>query len=221
LQRSNDVWSLDGEIVSWFTLGIMPDLPIARRHYYGGKSFEDMLKHLSTVFDRLEDASLKLKAKKRNLFARRVVYLGHVITSEGVAADPEKLDTVAKWPVPTNVTEVRSFLGLCSYYLRFIEHFSGIAKPLHRLTEKERVFVWTEEYKEAFETLRSRLVSAPILALPDFSLPFILDTDASKEAIGAVLSQSIEGKEKVIVYAMIKVRTKLLRNKESAFCKAF
>ena len=118
-----------------------------------------------------------------------------------MATDPSKITAVKEWPVPSNVTELRSFLGLCGYYRRFIKGFSAIAKCLHRLTEKGRQFAWTTECQEAFELLKSHLINSPILAHPDFTVPFILDTDATDQAIGAVLSQNIGDRECVIAYA--------------------
>ncbi|XP_056022110.1 uncharacterized protein LOC130054993 [Ostrea edulis] len=120
---------------------------------------------------------------------------------DGIAADPEKVKAVADWPVPRNVSDIRSFIGIRSYYRRFIRDIAFIAKSLHRLNEKGRKFQWTKETQEAFETLRDRLISAPILALSDVTKQFILDTDASGTSIGAVLSQKIDDKERVIAYA--------------------
>ena len=131
-----------------------------------------------------------------------MLFLGHNET--GIATDPSKIEVIKKWPVPANVMEVRSFLGLCGYYRRYIRNFSAKAKCLHRLTEKSRQFVWNPECQESFEFLKKSPISAPILTHPD-SKQFILDTGASGEAIGAVLSQTvIEGNEIVISYARLK-----------------
>ncbi|CAC5390757.1 unnamed protein product [Mytilus coruscus] len=105
-----------------------------------------------------------------------------------------------EWPVPQNVTELRSFLGLCGYYRRYIRNFSDTAKSLHQMTEKGREFLWTNDSHEAFEKLKGKLVSAAVLSHPDFSQTFILDTDASNRAIGGVLSQVIDGEKHVIAY---------------------
>ncbi|KAG1943646.1 hypothetical protein F2P79_015127 [Pimephales promelas] len=130
-----------------------------------------------------------------------VQYLGHVISAEGVMADPSKVEAVQAWPTPKTQTEVRSFVGLASYYRRFIKGFAEIARPLHQLTEKGKRFVWREECQEAFQQLKSRLISAPVLAYPDPKKPFILDTDASDVGVGAVLSQEDGGLERVVAYA--------------------
>ena len=134
-----------------------------------------------------------------------------MVSPEGVATDPEKTRKVREWPQPTSVKEVCQFLGLVSYYRKFIKDFSQIAKPLHRLTEKTSVFVWTEDCEDAFQQLRTRLVTSPIQAFPDHRRPFILDTDASDVGIGAVLSQvQDDGVERVIAYAS-RVLTKAKR----------
>ena len=115
--------------------------------------------------------------------------------------DPEKVKTVQEWPTPTNVTEVRSFVGLCSYLRKCIAGFSTICKPLHKLTEKGHKFVWTEECDIAFHTLKSALISSPILAFPDEKgQGLIIDCDASNVAAGSMLSQIQNGEEKVIAY---------------------
>lgn len=166
-----------------------------------GMTFEEMLSKLRKVLDRLKGAGLKLKAKRCCLVAKKVTYLGHVVSAEGVATDPAKTAAVEHWPVPTNVTEVRSFLGLCSYYRRFIKDFSSIPKCFHTFTEKGADFKWTSDCQSAFDTLKLRLTNAPILGHPDFNHPFILDTDASNVSKGAVLSQNIDGTERVVAYA--------------------
>jgi hypothetical protein len=155
--------------------------------------FSHAVARLDQVFRRLKSAGLKLNPKKCHLFQQRVAYLGHIVSEDGIATDPEKLKAVSEWPTPQTVTQVRSFLGLCSYYRRFIKSFSSIAKPLHILTEKNRVFYWTSEAEVAFQTLKNALITSPILAYPDPHSEFILDTDASNFGIGAVLSQVQDG----------------------------
>ncbi len=161
------------------------------------RDFDTRLAHLQEIFDRLRAAGLKLSPKKCNLFQRQVEFLGHVISKDGVATDPQKTAAIREWPVPKSVTEVRSFLGLCSYYRRFIRGFADIARPLHRLTEKAAEFLWTEDCQQAMDQLKDALTSAPILSFPG---AFILDTDASSFGIGAVLLQIQDQEEKVITY---------------------
>lgn len=166
-----------------------------------GRTFQEHLARLDEVLTKLRQANLKVKPAKCHLFATQVQYLGHVISSDGVKADPAKVEAVRQWPVPKTQTEVRSFLGLASYYRRFVKGFAEIARPLHQLTEKGRRFKWTESCQVAFEQLKQSLMSAPVLAYPDPSKTFVLDTDASDAGIGAVLSQEEGGCEHVIAYA--------------------
>ena len=177
------------------------------------KTVEEELRRLATVFQRLRDSGLKLKARKCHLFKESVLYLGHIVSAQGIATDPEKVRAVKEWPTPTTVKEVQSFLGLASYYRRFIAGFSNIARPLHRLTEKGQPFVWSEACDTAFIELKERLQEAPILAYPIPDLDYILDTDASNEGIGAVLSQVIDGEERVICYA-----SRVLNKAEKNYC---
>ncbi|GBM86428.1 Transposon Ty3-I Gag-Pol polyprotein [Araneus ventricosus] len=135
-----------------------------------------------------------------NNLRKEVTYLGHVISAEGVKTDPEKIKAVVDWPRPETVHDLRSFLGLCTYYRRFVKNFSTIAKPLHKLTEAKSNFNWTEECEKSFNSLKQALTSSPILTYPRTDKDFILDTDASNEGIGAVLSQNIGNEERVIAY---------------------
>ena len=130
-------------------------------------------------------------------------FLGHVVSTEGIACDPEKICDVESWPTPTTVTHVRSFLGLASYYRRFIPKFSHLAAPMTNLTKKSEPFIWTDECEASFNSLKERLITAPILSYPslDPGHRFIFDTDVSDFGIGVVLSQVIDGEEKVIAYA--------------------
>jgi len=132
---------------------------------------------------------------------RSVTFLGHVVSGEGIATDPEKVRAVAEWQVPTSVKELRSFLGLASYYRCFVKNFAVIASPLHALTKKNQPFVWTSTTQTAFKTLRDALTSPPILAMLNDSDSFILDTDACNQTIGAVLAQVQDGVERVVAYA--------------------
>ena len=177
------------------------------------KTFEEVVRRLRLVFERLQSANLKLSPKKCVLFQKKVTFLGHVVSEDGVSTDPSKTEAVSTWPVPRSVAEVRSFLGLTSYYRRFIYQYAHIAKPLHELTESGKEFLWTEACDKAFCTLKKNLTSTPVLAYPTLDDLFILDTDASGVAIGAVLSQVQNGTEKVIAYF-----SRALRRAERNYC---
>ena len=164
------------------------------------RSFEDHIQNLRTVFGRLREANLKLSPKKCSLFRRQLKFLGHIVSEKGVATDPEKLEAVMTWPTPTNISEVRRFLGLCSYYRRFVANFADIACPLQQCTEHPQILKWNDELEKSFVSLKKALVEAPILGYPDPDGHFILDTDASAYGIGAVLSQIQHGEEKVVAY---------------------
>ena len=163
-------------------------------------SFEQHLERLSEVLSRLQTAGLKLSPKKCQLFKKKVCFLGHVVSEHGISTDPAKIRAVEQWSAPTDVHQVRSFLGLCSYYRRFVEGFATIARPLHKLTEKKNPFRWTPECQESFMRLKQALCSSPILCYPTIRQNFVLDTDASGVGIGAVLSQVEDGKERVVAY---------------------
>ena len=179
-----------------------------------GRSFEEHLTNLQAVFERLRQAGLKLKPKKCVFFQRKVSYLGHVVSQDGVSADPKKIEKVANWPVPQSSKDVQRFVGFASYYRKFVKDFAEIARPLHKLTERGAAFLWTGDCQRAFEKLRQALITAPVLAFPDYNKPFILDTDASDTGIGAVLSQlDAKGRERVIAYA-----SRTLSKPERQYC---
>ena len=166
-----------------------------------GTDFDAAVKSLEAVFDRLMKAGLKLSPKKCSLFRREVKFLGHIVSSLGLTMDPDKVKAVQEWPVPGSVNDVRRFLGLCSYYRRFIDRFTDIARPLYQCTEGgTRVFTWSLEAENAFQQLKQALISAPLLCYPTQEDHFVLDTDASGYGVGAVLSQVQMGEERVIAY---------------------
>ncbi|GFV53946.1 retrovirus-related Pol polyprotein from transposon 17.6 [Trichonephila clavipes] len=166
----------------------------------GGRTFEEHLQNIRKVLSKLSDANLKLNPSKCKFFQKEVNYLGHIISAEGVRTDPEKVSAVKNWKRPENLRELRSFLGLCTYYRKFVKGFSNIARPLHKLTESKQKFQWTKECEDSFLQLKEALTSSPILIYPQPDKPFILDTDASNESVGAVLSQEIDGQERVVAY---------------------
>ena len=158
------------------------------------RTFEEHLKHLKLVIQRLRDAGLKLKPSKCHFICQSVKYLGHLITPEGIHPNPDRIAAVQDYPIPQCVKGVRQFLGIASYYRRFVRSFAKIAQPLHALTQKGAQFVWSPACQDAFMELKNLLVTAPILAYPNFEKGFVLETDASGKGLGAVLSQAGEDK---------------------------
>jgi transposase InsO family protein len=157
------------------------------------------------VFERFKAAGLKLKPSKCFFFQRSVSFLGHVVSGDGIGADPEKIRAVAEWPTPTCVRDVRAFVGLASYYRRYVKGFAGTAASLTALFSPNKQFVWTQKEQDAFDSLKSALTKPPILTMPRPDGLITLDTDASNFSIGAVLSQNQDGEERVIAYASRKL----------------
>ena len=177
-----------------------------------GKNFPDHLDKLRRVFQKIREHNLKLNPQKCSFFKNKVVYDGHVVSSSGVETDPQKVEKIKHWPVPTDAAKVREFLGFAGYYRRFVKDFSIIAKPLTnllvgvmgkkgKLAAKSANWKWGEEEQSAFNSLRDRLMSPPILAYPDYERPFVLHVDACASGLGAVLCQESDGMERVISYA--------------------
>lgn len=165
-------------------------------------TFEDHMEHLKQVFKKLKEANLKINAEKCTWFANRVKLLGHVVSANGVEMDEDKIKAIVKRLPPKNVKEVQSFLGICNYYRRFIKDYARISAPISKLVRKDIIFNWNEECQVAFEELKKSLTSQPVLRQPDLEKEFLLYTDASNYAIGAVLSQKDEeNREYVISYA--------------------
>ncbi|GBN70393.1 Retrovirus-related Pol polyprotein from transposon 297 [Araneus ventricosus] len=130
------------------------------------RRFEEHQNNLRKVFQRLKKANLKLNPKKCRFYQKEVTYLGHVISAEGVKTDPRKIKAVVDWPRPETVHDLRSFLGLCTYYRRVVKNFCTIARPLHKLNEAKSNFNWTEECEKSFNSLKQALTSSPILTYP-------------------------------------------------------
>ena len=164
------------------------------------QDFDTHIARLETVFKRFRSANLKLKPSKCELLQTKVKYFGHMVSQDGVSTDPDKVKAVMDWEKPQNQTEVRTFLGFVGYYRKFCPDYATVAKPLNRLTSKGTVFEWGSEQEIAFQTLKAYITQSPVLAYPDFTKDFILDTDASLDGAGAVLSQIHDGEEKVIAY---------------------
>ena len=137
----------------------------------------------------LQQHGLSLKPEKCEFEKTSIEYLGVVVSQDSVKMDPAKVAGVAEWPTPSNKKEVQSFLGFTNFYWRFIEGFSHIAQPLFDLTKADSMFKWSSEERLVFDTLRDRITSMPILALPDNSRPYRVEVDSLDFATGAVLSQ--------------------------------
>ena len=192
------------------------------------QNFEDHLERLERVLSKLKEHGLKLKPSKCEFCKTSVTYLGHVVSQSGVKTDPDKIRALASWPEPKNIKELRSFLGFTGYYRRFIKDYARIVKPLNDLLvghptyqspdqkkkkkKKSVPWQWGEAQQLAFNTLKEKLSSPPILAYADFSKPFILHTDASTDGLGVVLYQEQDGHERIIAYA-----SRGLRNSEKHY----
>nr|GFB00320.1 putative reverse transcriptase domain-containing protein [Tanacetum cinerariifolium] len=166
------------------------------------KNEKEHEEHLKAILELLKKEELYAKFSKCEFSIPKVQFLGHVIDSQGIYVDPAKIESVKEWASPKSPTEIRQFLGLVGYYRRFIERFSKIAKPMTKLTQKNVKFEWGDKKEVAFQLLKQKLCSAPILALPEGSEDFIVYCDASKKGLGAVLMQ----KEKVISYASCQLK---------------
>ena len=153
------------------------------------KTIEEHIKHIETVFKLLARNGLKLKEKKCEFFKTKIDYLGHVVSADGVAPDDKKIQSILNYPEPRNQKELSSFLGLASYYRKFVRAFAELAHPLTALTRKNVAWEWGDGQKDAFNRIKCCLMSKPILRYPDFTRDFIVYTDASGYGIGAVLAQ--------------------------------
>jgi RNase H-like domain found in reverse transcriptase/Reverse transcriptase (RNA-dependent DNA polymerase)/Integrase zinc binding domain len=153
------------------------------------KTKGEHMQHVNLVLRKLRENRLYGKLSKCEFFKEEVEYLGHYISSQGISVDQQKINAVKTWPIPTNISELRSFLGLASYYRKFVKGFSAIAAPLTQLLHKDKAYHWENEQQSALDQLKQCLISAPVLILPDPTKPFTVTTDASDLAIGAVLSQ--------------------------------
>ena len=181
-----------------------------------GTTFEEHLRNLSEVFERLRQFGLRLKPSKCHLAKRQVTYLGYNVSEGGISADSNKVDAVKRFPTPNDVGSLRSFLGLASYYRRFVPGFSKVAEPLFSLTRKDVTFKWSEICDNAFQKLKTLLTSAPLLIFPNFQKEFILETDASISGLGAVLAQQTDaGHVSPIAFA-----SRTLQKHEKNYCSS-
>lgn len=182
--------------LNWFTcLVYLDDVAVF------SKTFSEHVTRLEMVFDRMRAAGLKFNPEKCRLFQRKMDFLGFVVSAKGVEPAADKVEDVKDWPSPKSVYEVRAFLGLIGYYRRWVEGFSRRARPLYCLLKKDQRFYWGHEQQSAFDDLKDCLISAPILGLPIDGGEYVLDTDASDYAAGAVLQQRQDGVTWVVAYA--------------------
>ena len=167
------------------------------------------VKRLRAVFEKLDKAGLRLKPNKCEFFKTRVEYLGHIVWENEIDTNPKKIEAISKWPQPQTITQMRSFLGFCNYYWKFIHNYAQVAKPLDKLISGEQAknkknkIVWTEECQTAFANLKNICSQTPILAYADYRKPFKVHTDASELGLGAVFYQDqIDQTSKVIAFAI-------------------
>ena len=157
------------------------------------------LQKLGQVFQKFTQSGLKLNLPKCQFFRSRIEFLGHIVDSQGIHTTSDKIKAIQNFPVPTNVMQVSSFLGLAGYYRSFIKNFASIAHPLNKLKKKNVPFQWNAEQQQSFDQLKTCLTQTPVLAFPDYSLPFTICTDASSYGIGAVLMQQVQGQRPHVI----------------------
>ena len=165
-------------------------------------TFDEHVRLLREVLRRLRDAKLKPNWDKCQFGRTRLKYLGHVIDREGIRIVPEKTAAIRALTAPKNIQELRRFTVIVSWYRRFIPNASAIASPLNKLTRKQSKWHWGEAQQKAFDELKKKLTLAPVLACPDFTKPFVLQTNASDDGLGAMLTQTVDDEERLIAYAI-------------------
>jgi len=198
----NDVLS---EYLDDFVISYIDDILIY------SNTIEEHHIHVRKVLKKLLENNLYVKLEKCEFDKSETTFLGYVLSRDGLKMDKEKVKAILDWPIPTNVKEVQSFIGLCNYYRLFIKDFAKIANPIHKLTRKNVPFKWDKDQQKAFDKLKYLFTSAPILMNPDSNKPFVVETDASNFAVGAVLSQEFEGVLHPVAF-LSKSLTKCQRN---------
>jgi transposase InsO family protein len=164
------------------------------------ETFEEHIQHIDEVLKRLDEANFKVKPEKCQWGQNSVKFLGHIVSQNGLSMDPEKIEAIKRAEEPKNTTELQRFLGLANYYRKFVPEYAKVARPLHEIQSNKSAFNWTENCQKVFDQLKTLLSQEPLMAFPDFKKKFILETDASNFAIGAVLSQEYEEGRRVIAY---------------------
>jgi hypothetical protein len=152
------------------------------------KTYDDYVRDIRKVLQALADTKMKIKPKKTEFHRKEVKFLGYIVSREGLKIDKKKIKAITSWPKLSTVKEVQSFLGFANFYRQFIKDYSKITAPLTNLTKKDQVFEWTAEAEEAFQELKTRFSTEPILVIFDPSKPSMVETDTSDKAIGAYLS---------------------------------
>ena len=188
-----------GGILWIYTLVYLDDISVFSR------TFEDHLKHLEEIFRRINKYNLRLNPKKCKFASPEIKFLGHIVKRDGISPDPDKINSIKEFPQLKTIRDIRSFIGLTSYYRKFIRDFSMHSKPLTELLKKDNKFVWSTECETAYQFLKNCLMTDPILAHFKPGEPLILYTDASLSGLGAILSQIQNGAERVISYASIQL----------------
>lgn len=163
-------------------------------------SFEQELHRLREVLERFRQSNIKLKGKKCFWFHTKITFLGHVVSREGLLPCPKKVEKLQKYPLPSNVAEVRTFLGMAGYYRRFVRNFAVEAAPLYELIQDKIPFEMTDDRIKSFERVKGGILKDAVLAHPDFTKSFLIDPDASEQGIGAVLSQNVDGIERPVYF---------------------
>ena len=172
-----------------------------------GNNFEEALQRLEEIFIRLDETGLKLKTSKCIFFSSEIELLGHKVTKDGIIPLERNVETIKKFPKPQKVKDVRAFIGLTSYYRKYIKNFAKIANPLTDLTKKDNKFIWGENQEKAFETLKNAIISAPVLAHFEDGFPVFVTTDASLEGVAGILEQEdSKGKRHPIAFASRKLK---------------
>ena len=179
-----------------------------------GRTFEEHVQRIEQVFERIREAGLKLKPTKCNMFEQEVIFLGHVVSGEGVRPSPVNITKILDWPEPRTAKQVKQFVAMGSYYRRYVRDFASMVRPMTELTKKGKQFLWTETCQKSFEQLKKALVSSDVMGYPlNDAGEFILDVDASDIGIGGILHQIQEGRERVIAYA-----SRALNKAERNYC---